>query len=99
MVLYAILERDDLDDLPDKDCSDESEWHLLIECLEGAVLCDNDFEVTEGMDADPDQSRSLKQVLGIPDNYFIEIPCDVPDEQINLYIDALKGLTPRGRGS
>ena len=74
------------------------EWELLIECLEGAVLWDNDFEVQEGMDVDPDASRSLKRVLGIPDNYYIEVPCDLPDGQINLYIDALKGLTPRGRG-
>ena len=28
-----------------------------------------------------------------------EVPDDVPDDQINLYRDALMGLTPEGRGS
>ena len=46
----------------------------------------------------PDTSSAVKDVLGIPDNYFTEVPFDVPDDQFDLYIDALKGLTPRGRG-
>ena len=39
----------------------------------------------------------VKELLGIPENYFTEISLDVADSQLNLYIDALKGLTPRGR--
>ena len=36
MVLDAIRERDDLDELPHENSYDISEWELLIECLEGA---------------------------------------------------------------
>ena len=97
MVLDTIRQRDDIDELPDEKSSDLSEWQLMVECLESAVLWDNDFEVQEGMDADPDASYTVKELLGIPENYYTEVPLDVADNQLNLYIDALKGLTPRGR--
>ena len=36
--------------------------------------------------------------MGISDNYYTAVAHDPPDDQINLYIDALMGLSPRGRG-
>ena len=39
-----------------------AEWELMIECLDRAILWDNDFEVQEGMDVDPDASQSVKQL-------------------------------------
>ena len=98
MVLDAFGDREGLAELPDVKSSDVSEWELLVECLEATVLWDDDFEMQVGMDADPDVSRSLKHTLGISDDYYVDVPCDVPDKQVNLYIDALKGLTPHGRG-
>ena len=50
------------------------------------------------LDADHDTTRTLNEVMGISDNYYTDVPYDPPDDQLNLYIDALKGLTPRGRG-
>jgi hypothetical protein len=97
MVLDAIRQRGDVEDIPDESDPDISQWEFLMECLQNGVLWDNDLEMQEGMDIDPDTSRSLKRILGIPDNYYIEVPSDVRDGQVNLYIDALKGLTPRGR--
>ena len=98
MVHKAISERDDLEDVPvpGENSCDISEWELLIECLEDAVLWDGDCEMQEGMDVDPDASHGLRLVLGISDNYYTEVPFDVPDNQLNLYSDALMGLTPRG---
>ncbi|MCP4876639.1 MAG: hypothetical protein GY896_14360, partial [Gammaproteobacteria bacterium] len=87
-----------IDELPHENSCDKGEWELLIECLEGAVLWDTDFEDQDRLDVDPDASRALDQFLGISDNYYTEVPHDPPDDQINLYIDALMGLTPRGRG-
>ena len=98
MAREAFAQWYDLDECPQQGSSDKSEWDGVIECLEAAVLWDNDFEMREGMDADPDTSSALKEVLGIPEDYFTEVPFDVPDDQLDLYIDALKGLTPRGRG-
>lgn len=98
MAREAFAQWYDLEECPQEDSSDKSEWDGVIECLEAAVLWDNDFEVREGLDADPDASSALKLILDIPDNYFTEVPFDVSDDQLDLYIDALKGLTPRGRG-
>jgi hypothetical protein len=97
-ILDAARECEDIDELPDEKSRDRGEWELLIECLEGAVLWDTDFEAQDRLDADPDASRALDQFMGISDNYYTEVAHDPPDDQVNLYIDALMGLTPRGRG-
>jgi hypothetical protein len=98
LIIDAARECDDIDELPDAECRDREEWELLIECLEGAVLWDTDFEAQDRLDADPDTSRELDQFMGISANYYTAVAHDPPDDQINLYIDALMGLTPRGRG-
>ena len=36
--------------------------------------------------------------MGVSETYYTAVPHDPPDDQLNLYLDALKGLTPRGRG-
>ncbi len=36
-------------------------------------------------------------MLGVADDYYTDVPPDPPDEQINLYVDALKGLTLEAR--
>lgn len=51
------------------------------------------------MDADPDVSRAVKGYMGVAESYYSAVPLDPPDEQLNLYVDALKGLTPSGRGT
>jgi len=98
LILNAARQCGDIDELPTDTNSDKSEWTILMECLEGAVLWDTDFEAQKRLDADPDTTRTLNEVLGISDNYYTDVPYDPPDDQIKLYIDALKGLTPRGRG-
>ena len=97
-ILDAARECDEIDELPDEKSRDREEWELLIECLEGAVLWDTDFEAQDRLDAAPDASRALDQFMGISDNYYTQVAYDPPDDQINLFIDALMGLTPRGRG-
>ena len=37
-------------------------------------------------------------MMNIPEGYYRAIAYDPPDDQLSLYMDALKGLTPRGRG-
>jgi hypothetical protein len=97
-ILDAARECEDIDELPEEDGRDGEEWEFLIECLEGAVLWDTDFEAQDRLDADPDTSRALDQFMGISEDYYTAVADDPPDDQINLYIDALMGLTPRRRG-
>lgn len=97
LALRAASQQNAIVDLPSENCSDLSAWQLVIESLEGDVLWDNDFEMQIGMDVAPETGKDMKQKLGISDDYYVAIPPDIADAQINLYLDALKGLTPAGR--
>jgi hypothetical protein len=37
--------------------------------------------------------------MGVSESYYSEVPVDPPDEQPNVYIDALKRLTLSGGGT
>ena len=97
-IFDAARECEDIEELPDETSRDREEWELLIECLEGAVLWDTDFEAQDRLDAAPDATGALDQFMGISDDYYTAVAHDPPDNQINLYVDALIGLTPRARG-
>lgn len=98
LVADAAVASDDIEESPAIPSRSLLEWDLVIECLAEAVLWDRDFEIEEHLDADPESSNAIKTMLGIPPNYYSAIPLDPPDHQINLYFDALMGLTPCGRG-
>ena len=98
-LICAVARQDDgIDEVPPETSTNKEDWELMIECLEGKVLWDADFEIQDPLDADPDTSHNLKRVMGISDNYYTAVAHDPPDDQLNLYVDALKGLTPRRRG-
>ena len=97
LALQAASEAGEMDELPSASCSEKDEWEIVLESLEGAVLWDRDFELQVGMDVAPEQAESWKSQLGIDGDYFTAVPFDVPGAQYNLYLDALKGLTPKGR--
>jgi hypothetical protein len=98
LVIEAARESDIIDQAPMETNCDKEEWEMMVECLTDQVLRDRDFDLDVHLDADPDATRSLKQMVGISETYYTAVAHDPPDEQLNLYIDALKGLTPRGRG-
>ena len=97
LVLEAAREQVELDEMPDETSCDKEEWDILLECLAVGVLWDNDYEWQETQDLPPEESKHLHALLDIDDNYFTDVPQDPPDEQSNLYLDALMGLTPDGR--
>ncbi len=97
LALLAAAEVMDQDELPTPNCDDASEWELVIESLEGAVLWDRDFEMQFLMDVDSESAKKLKADLDIDGDFYTAIPDEVPDKQIKLYRDALMGLTPEGR--
>jgi hypothetical protein len=83
-----------------KETSENTEqWEALIESLADNVLQDRDFELIAHLDADPEVSRAVKGYMGVSETYYSAVPDDPPDDQLNLYVDALKGLTPSGRGT
>ncbi len=98
LICEAARQDDDIEEVPPETSNNKNHWELMVECLEGNVLWDADFEAQDRLDADPDTSRNLKLIMGISENYYTDVAHDPPDNQLNLYIDALMGLTPRGRG-
>jgi hypothetical protein len=97
LVLEAAREQIGQEELPDDRCTDKDTWTILLECLAGCVLWDNDYESQESLDLPPDKSRQLRAILGMDDDYYTEIPQDPTDDQAKLYVDSLVGLTADAR--
>ena len=93
MILGAARQQNVSGELLD-DTSDELEsWVELVECLAGCVLWDNDYEWQGSLDAPPEESRRVRDILGVAGDYYTDVPPDPPDDQVALYVDALMGLT------
>lgn len=64
------------------ECDEIEEWQMLIECLRGRILADEDWQMEAiMMDLAPTTSEDIKQLMGIRGDYFIDIPPDATDEQ------------------
>ena len=93
LVLEAVREQVAPDELPiGTDCNKQT-WTVLVECLAGCVLWDNDYDSQLSLDLPPEESRQFRAMLGMADDYYTDVPPDPPDDQANLYADALVGLT------
>ncbi len=92
LVLAAAFDLD-LEELPNPDARDKDDWDFVIQCLEGNVLWDNDFEAENRQDASPEQSRPLKSLLGIPDDYYVAVPWEPSDEDAEKLLQELHDLT------
>jgi len=97
LILEAVREQVAPDQLPLDTDRDKEMWFMLVECLAGCVLWDNDYELQESLDLPPEESRQFRAVLGMADDYYTDVPPDPPDEQAKLYVDALMGLTADAR--
>lgn len=66
-------------EIPDESCTDIGQWQDLLESLTDAVLWDRDFELADSfLDIDPGVSRQRRRLMGIDDDYFVQIAPD-PD--------------------
>lgn len=72
-------------------------WNLLLDCLEGQVLWDNDWEMVEHLDAAPEVARHVKRELGIGEDYFVAIPRDPCDAEADGLLAELLMLTENSR--
>ena len=64
---------EDWDNLP--------EWDAILEAYEDRFLWDNDFEDTEITDLPPDHADSVRQMMGISDEYYSAVPPDLDDDR------------------
>jgi hypothetical protein len=73
---------------------DGDEWDLLIDCLAGRVLWDEDWKDAEHhLDADPAASRMIKDLLGIDPDYYVAVPPDPSHEELDAIWATLRELT------
>lgn len=61
------------------------------------MLWDSDYESQESLDMPAEESTRFRDLLGMADDYYTDVPSDPPDDQADLYIDALMGLTADAR--
>jgi hypothetical protein len=67
--------------LPKARSTDVSKWYDLIQTMLFRILDDMDYLATDiFLDVPPSRSRSMKDMLGIPEDYFSAIP-DFPTPQ------------------
>ncbi len=96
LVLAACQERG-IDDLLVPESEDLDEWAILVECLSDTVLWDQDWKDSESLlDADPKAGRMVKSLLGIDEDYYVAVPPDPTDEQMEGIWATLRGLTRGG---
>ena len=61
----------------------------LAMMVDNLSVCGGDFGVPAfdqiHLDADPDKSRSVKEMMGISEDYYSAVAHDPPDHQLNLY--------------
>jgi hypothetical protein len=86
-----------IEDLPNPADQDLDDWDLLVECLEGRVLWDDDWDMVDHLDATPEVARRVKAKLGIADDYFVAIPDDPSDAEAARLLAELIALTGDAR--
>jgi hypothetical protein len=92
-ILDAVCEGVHPDELPEVSDDSKEIWHFMIELLAGSVLWDDDYASDQCLDLPPEEAKQHREELGITDDYYTDIPPDPPDDQLDLYLDALRGLT------
>ena len=97
LVLDAVRDQASPGEPPHETDCDKDTWTILVECLAGFVLWDNDYELQESLDLPPEKSQRFHELLGMSDEYYTDVPPDPRDDQANLYVDALMGLTADAR--
>ncbi len=86
-----------IEELPDAQSEDLDEWDVLVASLADGVRWDVDWKDSESLlDADPKAGRMVKSLLGIDEDYYVAVPPDPTDEQMEGIWATLRGLTRGG---
>jgi hypothetical protein len=68
-------------------------WEVLVSSLADGVLWDEDWKDATHLDADPKASRAVKTLLGIDEDYYVTVPPDPTDVEMEGVWATLVGLT------
>lgn len=80
-------------ELPKISCGDDREWFDQIDDLSDLILWDADYESEDFyMDKHPVEAEVLKHLMGILDDYFLEVPEDLRPEEIKTKVSEVKSL-------
>ncbi len=98
LVLAASQETGISDELPPADSTNLDEWQVLLECLSGRILWDEDWADGElHLDLPPEAATVVKSAMGIDGDYFTAVPRDPLDAEIPQLVSRLRGLTGSAR--
>src|SRR5262249_8916572 len=77
-------------------CDDTGEWEGLLECLESRLFWDSDYAMGHPfLDVDPDQARALMDSMGIDPDYYLALPPDPDDDELDDVRRTLREVTGR----
>ena len=93
LILDAARQQNIPDELPDETNDNVTTWMELVTDLSEFVLWDCDYAWEDSLDLPPEESRRIRDTLGVADDYYTDVPPDPPDDQVALYVDVLMGLT------
>jgi hypothetical protein len=95
-MVLAAREAAQAEGVPPLACSDYDTWEFEIEKIEDKILWDHDFDTCNlTMDLPPEQSESVRELMGIPDDYVLTIPEDLNQEQMEATIAEIRKLCSR----
>jgi hypothetical protein len=79
--------------LPQPDCEDIGAWDDLLEELMDRVLWgDRDFEEEFFLDMDPRESRLMKRLMGIDEDYFSAVAPEPTEDQLTTIRETLRRI-------
>lgn len=100
MLIAALEESREVENMPDADCDDPEEWDFLIECAEGRILYDRDWEDEDlYVDLSVDMADTCYEFMGIDEDYYTAIAPEPLDEEIPGMIKRLRQLTAEPKES
>ena len=84
---------DDEEGLPAPESTDTSDWEWLVDAISERVLWDEDYlYANELLDAAPEQARRERRRLGIARDYYLDVPPDSEETDLELVRERLEKI-------
>jgi hypothetical protein len=85
---------DDEEGMPSAESTDMSDWEWLMDAISERILWDEDYlYADELLDAAPEQARRERRRLGIARDYYLDVPPDPEETDLELIRKRLEKLT------
>lgn len=84
----------------DPDCDCVEKWIGLIDEIADTILWDRDFDFEDLVgDESPEHADMLKLQMGIDNDYYSTVVCDILDGDVAALSERISRLTPRHEGT